>query len=214
MHWMAPRNERLFQQVLGLGCCCKLTSERKQWQRYCMGAKDDTPTLGIHTRNVGAQKCGPTWHTIRIFLNHVKCRNQWRNHKTICAGGCLCGWRPLVLWCPSDDMTMQALTIETPMANKCKNLGKQVQTTYHDWTDDVEPVLPTPPVHKDSYEWNPWADCIYPAEYSDEPIEPMESPTRGWLKNLTKSLALIRYLFTLSLLVQATKLIFLPKDVV
>jgi hypothetical protein len=42
-----------------------------------------------------------------------------------------------------------------PMANKCKNLGKQVQTTYHDWTDDVEPVLPTPPVHEDSYGWNP-----------------------------------------------------------
>jgi hypothetical protein len=42
----------------------------------------------------------------------------------------------------------------------------------------------------------------------------MESPMRGWLKNLTKSLALIRYLFTLSPLVQVTKLIFLPKDVV
>jgi hypothetical protein len=42
----------------------------------------------------------------------------------------------------------------------------------------------------------------------------MESPARGWLKNLTKSLAFIRYLFTLSLLVQVTKLIFLPKDVV
>ena len=53
-----------------------------------------------------------------------------------------------------------------------------------------------------------------PAVYADEPIEPMESTTRGWLKNLTKLLALIRYLFTLSLLVQATKLIFLPKDVV
>jgi hypothetical protein len=57
-------------------------------------------------------------------------------------------------------------------------------------------------------------DCICLAVYSDEPIEPMESPTRGWLKNLTKSLALIMYLFNLYLLVQATKLIFLPKDVV
>jgi hypothetical protein len=37
-------------------------------------------------------------------------------------------------------------------------------------------------------------DCICPAEYSDKPIKPMESPMRGWLKNLTKSLALIRYL--------------------
>jgi hypothetical protein len=53
-----------------------------------------------------------------------------------------------------------------------------------------------------------------PTVYSDEPIEPMESPTRGWLKNFTKLLALIRYLFTLSLLVQATKLIFLPNNVV
>jgi hypothetical protein len=26
---MAPRHERLSQQVLGLGCCCKLTSGRK-----------------------------------------------------------------------------------------------------------------------------------------------------------------------------------------
>jgi hypothetical protein len=111
-------------------------------------------------------------------------------------------------------MTMQAFMIEMPVANECKNLGKQVQTTYHDWTDDVEPVLPTPPIHEDSYEWNPWADCICPGVYSDEPIEPMESPMRGWLKNLTKSLTLIRYLFTLSPLVQATKLIFLPKDVV
>jgi hypothetical protein len=111
-------------------------------------------------------------------------------------------------------MTMQVSIIEMSMANKCKNLGKQVRTMYHDWTDNVEPVLPTPPIHKDSYKWNPWADCICPAVYSDEPIEPMESPTRGWLKNLTKLLALIRYLFTLSLLVQATKLIFLPKDVV
>jgi hypothetical protein len=42
----------------------------------------------------------------------------------------------------------------------------------------------------------------------------MESPMRGWLKNLTKLLTLIRYLFTLSPLVQVTKLIFLPKDVV
>jgi hypothetical protein len=170
--------------------------------------------LGIHTRNVGAPECGATWHAIRIFSNGVKCRNQRCNHKTICAGGCLCGWRPLVLWCPSDVTTTQAFTIETPMANKCKNLGKQVWTTYHDWTDDVEPVLPTPPIHEDSYEWNPWVDCICPAVYSDEPIESMESPTRGWLKNLTKLLALIRYLFTLSPLVQATKLIFLPKDVV
>jgi hypothetical protein len=72
----------------------------------------------------------------------------------------------------------KAFTIETSMAHKHKNLGKQVRTTYHDWSDDTEPVLPTPTVHEDSYERNPWADCICPAVYSDEPVEPMESSAR------------------------------------
>jgi hypothetical protein len=89
----------------GVACCCKLTSERKQWQRYCMGAKDDTPTLVIHTRNVGALECSATWQTIRIFLNGAKCRNQWRNHEKLytqvdvfAAEDCWYFDVPLMLW--------------------------------------------------------------------------------------------------------------------
>jgi hypothetical protein len=144
-------------------------------------------------------KCGSTGmrcymtRNLNLLSNGVKCRKKWCNHKTICAGACLCGQRPLVFWCPSDVVTTKAFMIKTLMTHKCKNFGKQVQTTYHNWSDDAEPVLPTPTIHEDSNEWNPWADCICLAVYSDEPIEPMESSARGWLKNLTKLLALIRY---------------------
>jgi hypothetical protein len=40
------------------------------------------------------------------------------------------------------------------MASKCPNLGKQVRTMNYDWSDKDEPILFSPPVHKDSYEWN------------------------------------------------------------
>jgi hypothetical protein len=79
------------------------------------------------------------------------------------------------------------------MASKCPNLGKQVRTMNYDWSDKDEPILFSPPVHKDSYEWNPQADCFCSTVLSDKPIEPMESPVGSWLKNLTKSLTLIRY---------------------
>jgi len=79
------------------------------------------------------------------------------------------------------------------MACKRPNLGKQVGTMNYDWSDDDEPILSSPPVRKDSYEWNPRADCLCSTVLSDEPIEPMESPVGSRLKNLTKSLALIRY---------------------
>jgi hypothetical protein len=101
------------------------------------------------------------------------------------------------------------------MASKCPNLGKQVRTTNYDWSDNDEPILSSPPIRKeDSYEWNPRADCLCLTVLLDKPIEPMESPVGSRLKNLTKPLALIRYYFTLSPLVQATKFIFLTKDVV
>ncbi len=79
------------------------------------------------------------------------------------------------------------------MASKRLNLGKQVSTTNYDWSDDDEPILSSPPVRKDSYKWNPRADCLCSTVLLDEPIEPMESPVGSRLKNLTKSLALIRY---------------------
>jgi hypothetical protein len=50
---------------------------------------------------------------------------------------------------------MKAFMIDTSMAHKCMNLGKQVQTMYHNWSDDAEPVLHTPTIHEDSYERNP-----------------------------------------------------------
>jgi hypothetical protein len=80
------------------------------------------------------------------------------------------------------------------MASKCPNLGKQVGTTNFDWSDDDEPILSSPPICKDSYKWNPRVDCLCLTVLSDKPIEPMESPPVGsQLKNLIKSLALIRY---------------------
>jgi hypothetical protein len=84
-----------------------------------------------------------------------------------------------------------------------------------DWSDDDEPVLPSSPICKDSYKCiSGWVDWICSMLHSDEPIDFMAFPYDGTqLKNL-KLLALIWYWFTLSLLVQATKLLLLTKNVV
>ena len=76
------------------------------------------------------------------------------------------------------------------MVRKRPHLGKQVGTTSYDWSDDDEPLLSLPPVHKERYDRNPRADDVCPTVLSDEPIAPMESPVVSWLKNLSKSLAL------------------------
>jgi hypothetical protein len=106
-----------------------------------MGVKDDTPTLGIHTRNVGAPECGASWHAIRIFSNGVKCRNQQCNHETIHACGCLCGWRPLVLdvplmlrLCKPLRSRCQLLINARILANKseqCTTIGQMMLNQYY-----------------------------------------------------------------------------------
>jgi hypothetical protein len=100
------------------------------------------------------------------------------------------------------------------MASKCKNTGKQVRGPSISWSDNDEPVLYSSPIHTDSSKCNSQKDWICSRVLPDEPIESMEFPYAGSRLKNPESLTLFRYKLTLSLLVQATKLSFLPKDVV
>ncbi len=116
------------------------------------------------------------------------------NHKAICKDWYLPSRRPVVLWCSTGDTAMQATQVEVMMACECKDFGQQVGAMSLDWSDDDEPVLPSSPIHKDSYECiSGWADWICSTLHSDEPIDFVAFPyNRTWLKNL-KLLALIWY---------------------
>jgi hypothetical protein len=64
-------------------------------------------------------------------------------------------------WSLIGSKTMQAATIMTLVTHQCENTCKQVQLACNDWSNDVEPMLSTFHVCKDSSE-STWMEWIYP----------------------------------------------------
>jgi hypothetical protein len=69
--------------------------------------------------------------------------------------------------------------VKAMLASKCENPGKQISGSSYDRTDDIEPILYSSPVHKDSPKCISQKDWISSRVCPDESIESIWCPYAG-----------------------------------